>query len=128
MQNKYGPVSENPKLISEWDHEKNKHYDPTVITCGSGKRVWWKCKNNHSWNTKIAGRQNGMIGCPYCAGKRVISGKNDLFTVRKDLLSEWDYKKMQMFQWKRFPLIQKRNTGGNVKMVIVGRLLRYHER
>lgn len=93
MQNKYGPVSENPKLISEWDHEKNKHYDPTVITCGSGKRVWWKCKNNHSWNTKIAGRQNGMIGCPYCAGKRVISGKNDLFTVRKDLLSEWDYKK-----------------------------------
>ena len=32
-------------------------------------------------------------GCPFCAGQRVISGVNDLFTLRPDLAKEWDYEK-----------------------------------
>lgn len=30
-------------------------------------------------------------GCPYCAGKRVRSGVNDLATLRSDLIPFWDY-------------------------------------
>ena len=37
------------------------------------------------------------LGCPYCAGQRVISGNNDLETWCKEnnmeLLKEWDYDK-----------------------------------
>lgn len=32
-------------------------------------------------------------GCPYCAGKKVLVGFNDLKTKRPDLAAEWDYEK-----------------------------------
>ena len=32
-------------------------------------------------------------GCPYCAGKKVLSGYNDLQTVNPTLAKEWNYEK-----------------------------------
>ena len=53
---------------------------------GSGKVAWWKCKNNHSYKKRIAdrsGKKNG--GCPYCSGRFVIKGENDLATLYPDI-------------------------------------------
>ena len=32
-------------------------------------------------------------GCPYCAGKKVLKGYNDLKTVNPTLAKEWNYEK-----------------------------------
>ena len=31
----------------------------------------------------------GDLGCPYCAGRKVLSGFNDLATLRPDLAAQW---------------------------------------
>lgn len=39
-----------------------------MVTCGSNKRVWWKCKNGHEWFETI-NRRNKDTVCPYCSGR-----------------------------------------------------------
>ena len=81
----------NPKLSREWDFEKNTIV-PSQVTPGSEKKVWWKCAKGHSWKTQINVRNRGG-GCPYCTGRLLLPGFNDLQTRRPDLLEEWDYEK-----------------------------------
>ena len=87
-------VSDNAQLIAEWDWERNNQLelDPHRITCGSNKNAWWKCSNGHRWEAKINNRNNGN-GCPYCSGKKVLRGANDLRTVNPTLAKEWDYER-----------------------------------
>lgn len=62
-----------PDLVEEWDYEKNS-FLPTDITCGSGRKVWWKCsKCGHSWTIEIQRRAKNGSGCPNCAQKMFIS-------------------------------------------------------
>lgn len=37
-----------PDLLEEWDYEKND-ISPYEISRASAKKVWWHCKNNHSF-------------------------------------------------------------------------------
>ena len=85
-------VTVNPKLASEWNYEKNGDLIPEDFFANSSKKVWWKCSKGHEWQATINNRNNGR-GCPYCAGQKVIKGKNDLATVNPTLASEWDYEK-----------------------------------
>ena len=55
----------NPKLASEWNYEKNGALKPTDVFGGSGKKVWWKCKNGHEWESTPNDRSRGT-GCPIC--------------------------------------------------------------
>ncbi len=81
-----------PELAKEWNYEKNNNLSPQQFTPGSGKKVWWKCEKGHEWNADIHSRSAG-VGCPYCAGKKVLRGFNDLATTNPELLAEWNYKK-----------------------------------
>ena len=87
-------VSDNARLMAEWDWEKNNKlgFYPDKITCGSGKKAWWKCGKGHEWEAIIDNRNNG-IGCPYCSGRYAIKGENDLQTVNPDVAKEWNYEK-----------------------------------
>lgn len=83
------------QLLDEWNYKKNK-MRPSEYVSGSQKKVWWKCDNDHEWEATIHNRIKEKSGCPYCAGKKVSQGKNDLETYcikynRQDLLQEWDY-------------------------------------
>lgn len=84
-----------PELAKEWDYEKNANdgifFDE--VSAGSNKKVWWKCKNNHSFQRRIHERTNRHYGCPYCSGRQILSGFNDFATKCPELLAEWDYKK-----------------------------------
>lgn len=80
-----------PELMNEWDYEKNVNISPDEISSGSGIKVWWKCKMGHSWKTAPLYRKMG--GCPYCGGKKVLQGFNDLVTVNPELSLEWNYKR-----------------------------------
>ena len=78
-------------MVVEWDYEKNTIL-PTSIRAGSNKKVWWKCEKGHEWQAVISSRNSG-VGCPYCAGRKVLKGFNDIATTNPDILNEWDYDK-----------------------------------
>lgn len=81
----------NPELLKEWDYEKNKNIDPYTLSCGSSKKVWWKCKNNkkcncHFWISNIKNRIKGSK-CPFCDYK---SCKHTNFIIdHPHLKEEW---------------------------------------
>ena len=82
----------NPDLVKEWNYEKNNGLDPTNLMPNSNNKTWWKCQKGHEWQAVIANRNNGN-GCPYCAGRYVIKGENDLETVNPTLAKEWNCEK-----------------------------------
>ena len=87
-------VSDNAQLMAEWNWEKNTQLgiSPDQVTCGSDKKAWWICSQNHEWQSSIGSKNRGC-GCPYCSGLYVIKGENDLKTLKPNLVQEWDYKK-----------------------------------
>ena len=82
-----------PYLEEEWDYEKNKSLDISLIPASSSQFVWWKCKEGHSYKTRISTRTLRKAGCPYCHGQKVLPGINDLKTLNPNLAEEWDYEK-----------------------------------
>lgn len=82
----------NPTVINEWDYEKNGDLKPAFFLANSNKKVWWKCREGHEWQATIGHRNRGD-GCPYCSGKYVIKGENDLLTINPILSKEWNYEK-----------------------------------
>lgn len=82
----------NTEIAQEWNYEKNATLKPEHFTPNSNKKVWWKCSKGHEWQAVIYHRNNG-IGCPYCAGKKVLNGFNDLQTINPELAKEWNYQK-----------------------------------
>ena len=82
----------NPEIAKEWNYERNGNLQPDHFTANSGRKVWWKCQNEHEWKATIDQRNSGK-GCPYCSGRYPVKGKNDLQTVMPAIASEWDYEK-----------------------------------
>ena len=78
-----------PSLVAEWDAKKNGTLTPQETLAGTHRRVWWCCAQGHSWQAAVFSRANGS-GCPYCAGRRVIVGKNGLVSQAPQLVAEWD--------------------------------------
>ena len=82
----------HPILTSEWNYEKNDGLTPMDVGPNSHNKVWWQCSEGHEWHAAIYSRNAGD-GCPYCSGKLVNKGKNDLQTVNPTLANEWNYEK-----------------------------------
>lgn len=80
----------NPQLAQEWNYTLNGDLEPSMVAPSANKNVWWTCPNGHDYQATINHRSNGN-GCPYCAGKRVLIGFNDLATQHPNLISDWDY-------------------------------------
>ena len=59
----------NPKLVLEWNYEKNDKL-PSEYTPNSGQKVWWVCKEcDNEWNASIDSRNkkdNKGSNCPKC--------------------------------------------------------------
>ena len=78
------PRTTHPKIAREWNRERNGDLKPTDVIASSNKRVWWKCEEGHEWSGLIANRtRRGKAdpGCPYCSGRKVLAGYNDLATM-----------------------------------------------
>lgn len=80
----------HPELIVEWS-DRNLPLTPDSVTFGSHKKVWWKGTCGHEWETSVKARSNGEK-CPICSGARVVTGINDLSTLKPELASEWSEK------------------------------------
>lgn len=84
----------HPELISEWDVEKNILL-PSQVTTGSNKKIWWICKQGHSWKTSVKTRVAGS-SCPICAKSKPSPKRiqlRQLFIEYPQLQQEYDYEK-----------------------------------
>lgn len=78
----------HPELVAEWHPTKNGELIPEGLTRSSEKKVWWLCSKGHEWEATIHCRTTGA-SCPYCAGKKILPGVNDLATMNPILATEW---------------------------------------
>ena len=79
-----------PDLMEQWDMEKNAETDPRKLLPSSHDRVWWKCELGHSWQAVVFARtRENASGCPYCTGRQVLAGFNDLATLKPKVAKEW---------------------------------------
>lgn len=81
-----------PEIAREWNKERNGDLKPTDVIASSSKRVWWKCKEGHEWSGLIVNRaRKGKAdpGCPYCSGRKVLAGCNDLATTYPGIAAMW---------------------------------------
>lgn len=80
----------NPEIAAQWDPKKNGELTPEKIMPSSHEKIWWRCELGHSWQAAPFSRtKKGGAGCPYCTGKRVLAGFNDLAFKRPGIAEEW---------------------------------------
>ena len=88
-------IDNYPDLVkSEWDwieNDKNKIY-PDEIGCFSHVKASWHCTAcKGSYEMTVCNKINGQ-GCPYCVGKKVLKGFNDLQSNYPELIaSSWNW-------------------------------------
>lgn len=90
-------LHEYNEILDEWDYIKNfaAGLDIHNVAKSSNKKAYWKCKNDHSYISRISHRTNGHK-CPYCSGLKLLIGYNDLETLailehNEKFLEDWDY-------------------------------------
>ena len=78
-----------PDLMKQWDSEKNT-LNPGEVTVASHDKAWWKCELGHSWQAMVFSRTREQSArCPYCTGRKVLPGFNDLATLKPELAEQW---------------------------------------
>ena len=83
-------VTARPEIAAQWDRERNGPLDPGTVLPSSHRKVWWRCELGHSWQAAPFSRtRENSAGCPYCTGKQVLAGFNDLATLKPKLAKEW---------------------------------------
>ena len=78
-----------PDLARQWDQERNGTLTPDQVSPYSNRKVWWRCRLGHGWQTAVSARTWGS-DCPYCAGRKAFPGFNDLATKDPLVAAEWD--------------------------------------
>ena len=79
-------ASEYPEIAAEWDYDTNYPLLPENFPPHSNERASWVCKTcGRKWLAAIGDRTRvNKTGCPYCAHRVVVPGKNDLATLYPD--------------------------------------------
>ena len=66
------------------------NWNPQDYSAGSDVKVNWKCPEGHIFESVIHSRALRGSGCPYCTGRKVLVGFNDLATTHPHLIKEVD--------------------------------------
>lgn len=85
-------VADFSKLLQEWDYEKNTLL-PTEITTGSNKKPGGNANTGTLGKPQLTIEPGGSNRCPYCTGRKVWPGFNDLATTHPKLAAQWDFEK-----------------------------------
>lgn len=97
-------------------------WDPSTVTPFSTQKRAWKCSLGHSYKKQVGSRCSQSIGCPYCSGKEVLKGFNDLETKFPEIAKEaldWDPSSVTPFSSKKASWICPK--GHEYKSVIANR-------
>ena len=82
-------ASQFPEVAREWHPTKNGALLPSQVPPTSKRRVWWLCPLGHEYMAAVGMRTMRNSGCPYCAGRKVLPGFNDLATLAPDVAQQW---------------------------------------
>ena len=82
-----------PNIIKEWHPTKNGSLKPEYISAHTHKKMWWICSKGHEYQMVVKHKTEDNCGCPICSNHKILSGFNDLETLRPDIAKEWDYGK-----------------------------------
>jgi len=86
-------IGENDLATTHPHLAKEAHeWDPTTVVAGSNKKLAWKCKKGHVWESQVYDRVNGNT-CGVCSNRVLLKGVNDLATTHPELAKEahgWD--------------------------------------
>ena len=100
------PICSNQEVLAGFNDLESTHpelakeaegWDPKTKIAGSNKKLKWRCKDGHVWDAVLASRALSGNGCPYCSGKKVLPGFNDLQTLSPLIAAEadgWDPSKI----------------------------------
>ena len=58
-----------PDLFVELHPTRNGAVDLATLAAGSGRRMWWSCREGHEWQATVTDRSSGT-GCPICSAAR----------------------------------------------------------
>ena len=81
--------SRYPAIAKQWHPTRNGTLLPSEVTPYSNRRVWWRCGEGHAYRAPISHRTARADGCPYCAGRKVLAGFNDLATRYPEVAAQW---------------------------------------
>ena len=65
-------------------------WDASSLLPGSHQNRQWVCAFGHYWSAQVRKRALRGDGCPYCSGKKVLAGFNDLLTTHPELAAQAD--------------------------------------
>lgn len=102
--------SRRAELLQQWHYAKNDGLTPDAVTCHSRQKVWWIDRLGHEWQQEIYSRTALCRGCPFCAGREVLAGFNDLASTHPALSAQWDRE-------KNFDLTPQMVMAGNSRKV-----------
>ena len=92
-------ASARPDLVAEAEG-----WDPTKVAAKSATPRLWRCTSCLlRWDVSPL-RRTERSPCPFCAGKRVVPGVNDLFTIHPDLEVQahgWDPATVLATSWHK---------------------------
>ncbi len=79
-----------PDIASMWSDNNETNADGVFPTSSLG--VIWNCPDcGGEYKARISEVVNGSYTCPFCSGRRVLSGFNDFATKHPELMNEYDY-------------------------------------
>ena len=78
-----------PEIAAQWHPDRNGALTPREVTPYANRKVWWRCEKGHSYQAAVGARTMRGSGCPYCAGKKVLAGFNDLATLEPEVAKQW---------------------------------------
>ena len=82
-------ASQFPEVAQECHPTKNGPLLPSQVAPSCKRRVWWLCPQGHEYVAAVGMRTMRNSGCPYCAGKKVLAGFNDLTTTEPEIAAQW---------------------------------------
>ncbi len=92
-----------PDIALKWDYNLNEK-GPESYRPGSDYKAYWICENGHKWIRRIKNMTHkGGDLCPYCSGKKLMKGKNDLKSLFPEISRDWDYERNENRPEDYFP-------------------------
>lgn len=78
-----------PDIASQWHPNRNESLSPDAVSPYSNRKVWWICNEGHEYQMDINHRTGRKSECPYCTGRKVLAGFNDLATKEPKIAAQW---------------------------------------
>lgn len=76
-----------PGIAAQWHPTKNGELTSADVAQFTHARAWWLGPCGHEWDAPVRERTANGAECPYCSGRRVLPGFNDLSTTHPWLAS-----------------------------------------